>query len=130
MAKSYSFDRPHENSLIEVTVELNDSRFVAILDTGASHTVIDFGVLIESGYLLDDTQGLVQMETANGIKLTNLFQVRRLSCLGMVRNNFEVAAYLFDDPQAAPKGIIGLDFLGNSNFCIDLKNGVLSVLEE
>ena len=127
MATSYSFDRTTENSLIEVATDLEDSRFTAILDTGASHTVVDFGVLIEEGYLLDETKGLVQLETANGIKLANLFHVKRLACLGIIRTDFEVCAYLFDDPQAAPKGIIGLDFLGTTNFCIDLKEGKITV---
>ena len=127
MAASYSFERPDENSLIELTAELNDSRFPVILDTGATHTVIDFGVLIGEGYLLDDTKGLTFFETANGIKEANVFQVKQLTCLGITRTDFEVSAYLFDDPQASAKGVVGLDFLLNLEICIDLKQNVVTV---
>ena len=129
MVASYSFDRTTENSLIELTAELNDSRFTVILDTGATHTVIDFGVLIEEGYLLDDTKGLTFFETANGIKEANIFQVKKLICLGIERENFEVAAYLLDDPQANAKGIIGLDFLKELEICVNLKEGKVTVRE-
>ena len=127
MAASYPFERPDENSLIELTAELNDSSFPVILDTGATHTVIDFGVLIEEGYLLDDTRGLTFFETANGIKEANIFQVKQLSCLGVTRTNFEISAYLLDDPQASAKGVIGLDFLDGLEVCIDLKQNTVTL---
>ncbi len=107
--------------------DLNDSSFSVILDTGATHTVIDFGVLIEEGYLLDDTKGLAFFETANGIKEANIFQVKQLSCLGITRTDFEISAYLLDDPQASAKGVIGLDFLAGVEVCIDLKKNTVSV---
>lgn len=121
MAESYPFERTDENSLIELTAEMNDSSFAVILDTGATHTVIDFGVLIEEGYLLDDTKGLVFFETANGIKEANIFQVKQLTCLGITRANFEISAYLLDDPQASAKGVIGLDFLAGLEVCVNLR---------
>ncbi|RZK34352.1 MAG: hypothetical protein EOO61_13755 [Hymenobacter sp.] len=129
MAASYSFERPDENSLIELTAELNDSSFSIILDTGATHTVIDFGVLIEEGYLLDDTKGLTFFETANGIKEANIFRVKQLSCLGITRTDFEISAYLLDDPQASAKGVIGLDFLAGFTICIDLNENKVTVNE-
>lgn len=126
MAASYPFERADENSLIELTAELNDSNFSVILDTGATHTVIDFGVLIEEGYLLDDTKGLTFFETANGIKEANIFRVKQLTCLGVTRTDFEISAYLLDDPQASAKGIIGLDFLAGLEICIDLKRNIVT----
>ena len=129
MAESYSFERPDENSLIELTAELNDSSFPVILDTGATHTVIDFGVLIEEGYLLDDTKGLTFFETANGIKEANIFRVKQLSFLGVTRTDFEISAYLLDDPQASAKGIIGLDFLAGLEVHIDLKLNKVTITE-
>lgn len=127
MAASYSFERATENSLIELGAELDNSSFTAVLDTGATHTVVDFGVLIEEGYLLDDTLGLTFFETANGVKEANIFRIKRLSCLGIERTDFEICAYLLDDPQANAKGIIGLDFLSDLEVCVNLKAGVVEV---
>lgn len=119
MAESYSFDRPDEDSLIEFTAHLDGKSLTLVLDTGATHTVLDFGALIKEGYRLSDTRGLVFIETANGLITANKFLVKELRCLGVARQGFEVSAYLFEDPQENVKGVLGLDFLQGHELCID-----------
>ena len=121
MAESYSFDRPTEDSLIEFTARLDGKSLTLVLDTGATHTVLDFSALIKEGYRLSDMRGLVFIETANGLITANKFLLKELSCLGTTRQDFEVSAYLFEDPQENVKGVLGLDFLQGLELCIDFK---------
>lgn len=127
MAESYSFDRPTEDSLIEFTAHLDGKSLTMVLDTGATHTVVDFGALIKEGYRLSDTQGLVFIETANGLITANKFRIKELTCLGITRKDFEVSSFLFDDPQENVKGIVGLDFLQGLEICLDFRNGSVTV---
>ncbi len=92
-----------------------------MLDTGATRTVLDFGALIKEGYRLSDTGGLVFIETANGLITANQFLLEELSCLGITRQDFEVSAYLFEDPQENVKGVLGLDLLQGLELCIDFR---------
>ena len=127
MAESYSFDRPTEDSLIAFRAQVDGKSVVLVLDTGATHTILDFGVLIKEGYRLSDTRGLVFIETANGLITANKFRVKQLTCLGVVRRDFEVSLFLFDDPQENAKGILGLDFLAGLEVCLDFSASTVTV---
>jgi len=127
MAESYSFDRATEDSLIEFTAQVDGNSVNLVLDTGATHTILDFGVLIKEGYRLSDTRGLVFIETANGLITANKFLVKQITCLGTVRENFEVSSFLFDDPQDNVKGILGLDFLNDLEVCLNFREGMVTV---
>jgi hypothetical protein len=69
MAQSYSFDRKDVDDLIEILIHLGKSSINAILDTGATHAIINLGVLIKEGYRLNDSKGIVFIETANCLVL-------------------------------------------------------------
>ena len=77
MAQSFPFERPTDDDLIIVSAQLDNSLSDFVLDTGASHTFVDFGVLIKEGYRKSDTKGIVPIETANGIILANLYVVSK-----------------------------------------------------
>ena len=67
------------------------------------------------------------IETANGLIAANKFRVKQLICLGIVREDFEVSSFLFDDPQENVKGVMGLDFLENREVCLNFRNGTVTV---
>jgi predicted aspartyl protease len=117
MAEIYNFTRETEDDLIIVTVRIGNSVLDLVLDTGASHTFINFGVLIKEGYRVGDTKGLVPVETAKGIIYANRYEVSKITALGIVKENFEVTSYIFDDPETNYQGVIGLDFLNPSFVC-------------
>jgi hypothetical protein len=119
MAKSYPFIRETVDDLIEISSELDKTTLIVALDTGASHTIIDFGILVKEGYRLSDSKGITFLETANGIITANKFIVGNFSCLGCIKNNFEVTSFLFNDPEDTVKGIIGLDFFEKKELCIN-----------
>lgn len=127
MAKSYTFERPTEDDLILITAQLDNSVVDFVLDTGASHTFIDFGILIKEGYRKNDTRGLVPIETANGIIFADRYIISKITALGITKTNFEVTSYLFDEPESDFKGVIGLDFLHENEFCINLKKGLVTI---
>jgi predicted aspartyl protease len=127
MAKSYTFERHTEDDLILVTAQLDNSLVDFVLDTGASHTFIDFGILIKEGYRKNDTKGIVPIETANGIIFADRYIVSKITALGITKTNFEVTSYLFDEPESDFKGVIGLDFLVDNEFCISLKKSVITI---
>jgi predicted aspartyl protease len=127
MAKSYTFERHTEDDLILVTAQLDNSLVDFVLDTGASHTFIDFGILIKEGYRKNDTKGIVPIETANGIIFADRYIVSKITALGITKTNFEVTSYLFDEPESDFKGVIGLDFLVENEFCISLKKSVITI---
>ena len=127
MAQSYSFERETEDDLIVIPVKIGNSLVDLVVDTGASHTFIDFGILIKEGYRLNDTKGIIAVETANGIIYANRFDVESIDALGISKENFEVTSYIFDDPESNFKGVIGLDFLGNNEVCINFRENILTV---
>jgi predicted aspartyl protease len=127
MAKIYHFTRATEDDLIIVTARIGNSVLDLVLDTGASHTFINFGVLIKEGYRVGDTKGLVPVETANGIIYANRYMISKMSGLGIVKENFEVTSYIFDDPETNYQGVIGLDFFDKMKFCIDLDKNEINL---
>lgn len=127
MAKSYPFIRTTEDDLICVPTRIGNTLVNLIFDTGASHTFINFGVLIKEGFRSGDTKGLVPVETANGIIYANRFDVDFISALGITKENFELTSYLFDDPEDSYQGVIGLDFLAGTKFCIDMEKSEISI---
>ena len=127
MAQSYSFERETEDDLIVIPVKIGNSLVDLVVDTGASHTFIDFGIPIKEGYRLNDTKGIIAVETANGILYANRFDVESIDALGISKENFEVTSYIFDDPESNFKGVIGLDFLGNNEVCINFRENILTV---
>jgi predicted aspartyl protease len=127
MAKSYPFRRTDADDLIIVGCFINEVTFPLVVDTGASHTVIDFGVLVDAGYRLGDTKGIVPIETANGIISANLFIVRRIEVLGIEKQNFEVCSYLLGQPEDEIKGVVGLDFFDDIKICIDFRKNFITI---
>jgi predicted aspartyl protease len=127
MVKSYPFRRTDADDLIIVGCFVNEVTFPLVVDTGASHTVIDFGVLVDAGYRLGDTKGIVPIETANGIISANLFMVKKITVLGIEKHNFEVCSYLLGQPQDEIKGVVGLDFFEDRKICLDFKKSVITI---
>lgn len=127
MVKSYPFERLTQDDLIIIPTKIGNSLVNLVLDTGASHTFIDFGILIKEGYRSYHTKGLIPVETANGIIYANRYDILSIEALGISKTNFEVTSYLFDDPNSDFCGVLGLDFFESNKFCIDLLNKTISL---
>jgi hypothetical protein len=70
------------------------------------------------------------VETANGIIYANRYEISKITGLGIIKENFEVTSYIFDDPATNYQGVIGLDFFEKMKFCIDLDANEISLHEK
>jgi predicted aspartyl protease len=127
---TYNFERESASGLIVVSVEIdNKYQLKMILDTGATNTTIDSNWLYLLGYDLKDSIGTVEIETANGVIETEVFEIGKFSSLGMTKNKFPIQVYdflahgIFSDYN----GLLGLDFLEGKKFCIDTKNDIITL---
>ena len=102
-----------------------------VLDTGATNTTIDSNALYLIGYDLKDCIGNVEIETANGIIETKIFEINSFSSLGIKKEKFQIQVYdflahgIFSDYN----GLIGFDFFQNTKFCIDTQLKTISIFE-
>ncbi len=119
---TYNFERMPNGGLIIVGVTLDGkSKFRMILDTGCSHTTIDSNALYLSGYGLKDTVEIVEIETANGIVESEIFEIDHVHSLGITKEKLRIQVYDFlaHGIFSNYDGLLGLDFLEGRKFCID-----------
>lgn len=127
---TFPYKSESESGLILVNIEI-DSKYELkmVLDTGATNTTIDSNALYLLGYDLKDSIGNVEIETANGIIETKLFEINSFSSLGIKKEKFQIQVYdflahgIFSDYN----GLIGLDFFQNTKFCIDTELKTISI---
>ncbi len=126
----YPFEREPESGLIIVSVEIDGKYDLKmVLDTGATNTTIDSNALYLLGYDLRDNIGTVEIETANGIIDTEVFEVKSFLSLGITKQDFQIQVYdflahgIFSDYN----GLLGLDFLAETNFCINTRENTLTL---
>lgn len=126
----FDFDIPHEEEIIVVEATINE-RYGLLLgfDTAATHTTIDSNVLFLSGYELKNSQGEVEVETSNGILIAEIYEIKIFECLGIRKKNFPVQVYDFlaHGISSDYHGVIGLNFLRDTKFCIDMRKGEITI---
>lgn len=127
---TYKFKREPESGLIQVNIEIDKKyELKMILDTGATNTTIDSNALYLIGHNLKDTIGTVEIETANGIIETNVYELDSFSSLGIEKEKFQIQVYdfiahgIFSDYN----GLLGLDFFDGKRFCIDIAENTISI---
>ena len=126
----YKFKREAESGLILVNIEVDKKyELKMILDTGATNTTIDSNALYLLGHDLKDSVGTVEIETANGIIETEVFELNCFSSLGIFKEKFQIQVYdfiahgIFSDYN----WLLGLDFLEGTKFCIDTLENTISI---
>jgi len=78
---------------------------------------------------LKDNIGTVEIETANGIIETEIFEIDSFASLGLIKEKFQIQVYdflahgIFSDYNGLP----GLDFLEGTNFCIDTRENTITL---
>jgi hypothetical protein len=128
--KNFTFEVPADDDVIIINASIAEKyKFRLALDTAATHTTIDSNVLYFSGYELKNSKGEKEVETSNGIIVVELYEIEHFECLGIIKTNLEVQVYDFlaHGITSDYDGVIGLDFLREHKFCIDIVNGEISV---
>jgi hypothetical protein len=127
--KQQPFKRKTDESLIIVNCIVDRHDAALALDTGASHTTIDLAALIIAGYEVRQALRSVPIETASGVIEADIFLVKRLEAIGIIRENIEICAYDFFSYQLITDfdGVLGLDFFDDHKLCVDFKKNILTV---
>ncbi len=125
----HHFVRTNEDDLVVIPCKIDKDKITLALDTGASHTTVDLTPLLLAGYSVSDAIGTEKIETASGIIEAHIFVVRQMECLGITRQNFKLSAYDFFAYHflADFEGVLGLDFLKGTKFCIDLDDQEITI---
>ncbi len=126
---SFSFD-PLQG-LIIIRAELEGPSGAAVLrlalDTGATGTLINAGMLVSIGYDPALAQDRVQVTTGSGVEFAPLIVANKLAALGQERTDFAVLCHTLP-PSANVDGLLGLDFLRGRHLNIDFRNGQISLV--
>ncbi len=127
---TFPFERGPGSGLIIVNTEIDGKyELKMVLDTGATNTTINSNALYLLGYDLKDNIGKVEIETANGVIETEVYEVDSFASIGQIKDKFQIQVYdflahgIFSDYN----GLLGLDFLAETKFCIDTKTNTISL---
>lgn len=125
MEKRIHFRRTVADQLIHLPVAYQYNQMKSggyfVLDTGASHTVMDLNTLFFLGYRVEYHHQTVPIMTAGGIIQGYLIQLNSLECLGKKVDDFTVVGYDFLalGSTDTAEGMIGLDFLDQIRLQLD-----------
>ena len=96
------------------------------LDTGATTTLLDFVTLRELGYPVEHPDASIQLTSCTGIETVPMVELGRICALGQERKSLPVAAHTLPS-TARIDGLLGLDFLRDSNVEIDFRAGKITL---
>lgn len=96
------------------------------LDTGATSTLINVGLLVAIGYDPAVAPTRVEMTTGSGIEFTPRLTVAKMTALGHSRTGFPVLGHTLP-PSAGVDGLLGLDFFRNRILTVDFREGRISL---
>jgi hypothetical protein len=132
----YQFQRKSEDDLIVINTFLKlrgKSSYYPlslVLDTGASHTVIDLNMLLITGYNKSlRLNKEVKVQTANKIIDADKMIVDELRISDISIPNFEITTYDFlaQEDLLDYDGVLGLDFFKDSKMSIDFIKSILTI---
>ena len=117
---SYPFDA--EAGLVIVQAELTGPSGKAILrfalDTGATTTLVNAGMLVAIGYDPGVGQERVEVTTGSGVEYVPRIIVDSIVAIGKQRGAFPILAHTLP-PSAGVDGLLGLDFFRGHTLIID-----------
>ena len=96
------------------------------LDTGATRTTVNVGLLAAIGYDPSLVPDRVQMTTGSGVEYAPCLSVGRVEALGQRRTDLSVIAHTLP-MSASVDGLLGLDVFRGQVLNIDFKTGIVAV---
>jgi predicted aspartyl protease len=96
-----------------------------VLDTGATFTIVSWGIAELLGYASENTSQ-IKIITASGTETVKTLHVSKLRALGKEMRNLKIVCH--DLPaESGVDGLLGLDFLKNFNLFIAFKKGFIEL---
>jgi predicted aspartyl protease len=96
------------------------------LDTGATTTLVNAGLLVAIGCDPAHSTETVEVTTGSGLEYAPRVKLLRILALGESRTSFPVLAHTLP-PSAGVDGLLGLDFLRGKTLTVDLREGELTL---
>lgn len=123
----FELDERYNVIIVDALIDGFDIRLM--IDTGASHTVIDLTTLLVNDYSFSQRKGEVKVETAKGVANAYIFETMSLEGLGIKQDNFEICSYDFlgNGILSEYDGVLGIDFFKNNKICIDFIKSEITV---
>ena len=114
--------------IVGVTVEGPSGSAVLrlALDTGATGTVINVGMLVALGYDPALAPERIQVTTGSGVEFVPRITLYRIVALGHERRLFAVLGHTLP-PSAGIDGLLGLDFVRDQTLTVDFRTGTLTL---
>ncbi len=125
---TFAFDP--DQGLVIVRAELEGPSGSALLrlalDTGATGTLINAGMLVAIGY--DPALAIERTEvtTGSGVEFVPRIALSKLTALGQERVGFPVLCHTLP-PSAGVDGLLGLDFFRGQIVTVDLRRGRITL---
>jgi Aspartyl protease len=125
----FPFELDERYNVIIVDAILDGFDIRLMVDTGASHTVIDLTTLLVNDYSFSQRKREVKVETAKGVATAHIFEIKSLEGLGIRKNNFEICSYDFlgNGILSEYDGVLGIDFFQNNKICIDFVKSEITI---
>jgi aspartyl protease family protein len=126
---SFPFDP--ERRLIIARTELEGPSGNAVLrlalDTGATRTLINVGLLVSIGYDPALAADRSQITTGSGVEFVPHLSLSKITALGQERTGFPVLCHTL--PQSAGvDGLLGLDFFRGLTLTVDFRTGRITLI--
>lgn len=96
------------------------------LDTGATSTVVNVGLLVAIGYDPALVPDRIQITTGSGVEFVPRVMVDRVAALGQEQTGFPILGHTLP-PSAGVDGLLGLDFFRGQNLTLDFRAGQVSL---
>ena len=96
------------------------------LDTGATRSLINTGLLVSIGYDPELSQERIQVSTGSGIESVSCVDLHQITALGKRRTDFPVLSHTLP-PSTGVDGVLGLDFLADQVLTIDFRRGLITL---
>jgi predicted aspartyl protease len=125
---SFRFDA--RQGLIIVLAELWGPAGSAVLrlalDTGATNTMANTGMLVAIGYDPALEPARLQVTTGSGVEFVPRVALHKIRALGQERTTFPVLGHTLP-PSAGVDGLLGLDFFRDQLLTLDFRGGRASL---
>ncbi len=96
------------------------------LDTGATGTLINVGMLVVLGYDPALVSERIQVTTGSSVEFVPCVTLRKITALGQQRTHFPVLCHTVP-PSAGIDGLLGLDFVRGQTLTVDFRSGTIKL---
>ena len=127
----YPFERLDADGLIIVHVEINSETTLRfLLDTGSTDTYLDKNILYIEQINLKEAVEQVEVETANGWMIADVFIIDAIEVFGVKFKNhrIQVIDFIANGILSNYSGILGMDILASKNLCFHFEKSAITFI--